>query len=555
MNLRQLLLLTTSVVLLTACDRNSGEAQRLAEERAALEKEKAQLATDRATAERAATEQERAKLESERAAFAAEKARLAGDKEAQARAENEARLAAEREKRMTAERRAADADAQRTAAEIREREAREAAQDAASQARAEQSVDFFYDALDPYGDWVQVEGRGYCWRPHVDRGWRPYTDGGWVSTDYGWTWRSNEPFGWAVYHYGRWTHAPRLGWIWVPGTEWGPAWVSWRRSDEYVGWAPLPPDAYSASGFTASVDSYFDIGPGLYAFLRVADFGEPTYVGRVVQPEQNVTIIHQTVNVTNVTYQTVQNRVSIVNRGPDLTVINQHSRRPVQHLAIERVNAGAPTAAKPAANTLRLIAPALNAKPAITKPKQVKDQVKATELEHGWAEAKGDALKIRERAANEARQAEEAQRKGAATIVTPPVVPQKPLATKPPLTAPMRPPLAPKIDAPARPISPQPALPQATPIPPQKPVTMPKDDRPIRVSTPPPALPQATPIEPTRPRPGMPTAPERLKNQRPELPVRKPMPATPPAPLKQFQKPTPVPGVPTPEPREKKKRD
>ena len=33
-----------------------------------------------------------------------------------------------------------------------------------------------------------------------------------------------------------------MGWYWVPGRVWAPAWVSWRRSNDYVGWAPLPPD-------------------------------------------------------------------------------------------------------------------------------------------------------------------------------------------------------------------------------------------------------------------------------------------------------------------------
>ncbi|MCE2694183.1 MAG: hypothetical protein LW645_07940 [Verrucomicrobiaceae bacterium] len=46
-----------------------------------------------------------------------------------------------------------------------------------------------------------------------------------------------------MYHYGRWANVERHGWIWVPGTEWGPGWVSWRHSPRYVGWAPLPPEA------------------------------------------------------------------------------------------------------------------------------------------------------------------------------------------------------------------------------------------------------------------------------------------------------------------------
>ena len=49
-------------------------------------------------------------------------------------------------------------------------------------------------------------------------------------------------WGWVVYHYGRWAFEPGIGWFWVPGEEWAPAWVNWRYGDEYVGWAPLPPD-------------------------------------------------------------------------------------------------------------------------------------------------------------------------------------------------------------------------------------------------------------------------------------------------------------------------
>lgn len=115
---------------------------------------------------------------------------------------------------------------------------------AAPTARADVSVEVFYDSLDAYGDWVEVGDYGYCWAPRdVGSDWRPYTDGEWAYTDAGWTWVSDEPYGWAVYHYGRWLRTESIGWVWVPGEEWGPAWVSWRRSPEYVGWAPLPPEA------------------------------------------------------------------------------------------------------------------------------------------------------------------------------------------------------------------------------------------------------------------------------------------------------------------------
>ena len=43
-----------------------------------------------------------------------------------------------------------------------------------------------------------------------------------------------------VWAQGYWAWDGR-GWVWVPGTVWAPAWVSWRYGGGYVGWAPLPP--------------------------------------------------------------------------------------------------------------------------------------------------------------------------------------------------------------------------------------------------------------------------------------------------------------------------
>src|SRR6266404_7433796 len=90
----------------------------------------------------------------------------------------------------------------------------------------------FYNKLEPYGDWIETGDYGYVFHPRQaesSRSWRPYTDGRWVYTDAGCTWISEEPFGWATYHYGRWTRLRGIGWVWVPGNQWAPAWVSWRK--------------------------------------------------------------------------------------------------------------------------------------------------------------------------------------------------------------------------------------------------------------------------------------------------------------------------------------
>ncbi len=109
------------------------------------------------------------------------------------------------------------------------------------------SYTYFYDSLAPYGTWIDVDGYGLCWQPTVvavDRSWQPYVHRGrWVYTDCGWYWASDYSWGWAPFHYGRWFRHARFGWCWAPDTVWGPAWVSWRYSSDYCGWAPLPPTA------------------------------------------------------------------------------------------------------------------------------------------------------------------------------------------------------------------------------------------------------------------------------------------------------------------------
>ena len=99
----------------------------------------------------------------------------------------------------------------------------------------------FYDQLAPYGSWTWIAPYGRIWVPAVGWGWRPYYYGQWVLTDWGWTFASDDPWGWAAYHYGRWNWAVGVGWYWIPGMVWGPAWVSWEYGAGYVTWCPLGP--------------------------------------------------------------------------------------------------------------------------------------------------------------------------------------------------------------------------------------------------------------------------------------------------------------------------
>src|SRR3990172_6916173 len=149
--------------------------------------------------------------------------------------------------------------------------------DADDAAGDDADVSFFYDELSGDGRWIAHRDYGYVWTPsHVDDGWRPYSRGHWVNTDeYGWYWVSDEPWGWATYHYGRWFHDERYGWLWVPGSTWGPAWVAWRSSDAYVGWAPLPPDAYWDARSGLRYDATLYESP---RFAFYWSFVEPRYI-------------------------------------------------------------------------------------------------------------------------------------------------------------------------------------------------------------------------------------------------------------------------------------
>ena len=265
-----------------------------------------------------------------------------------------------------------------------------------AEARVDVSIDFFYDNIGSDGNWVEVADYGYCWQPSIavsNTKWRPYSDGYWAYTDVGWTWVSYEDFGWATYHYGRWTRLRDRGWFWVPGREWGPAWVSWRTGGDYVGWAPLPPRGrddidYDERPISGQVDVEFDIGPDYYNFVDVRYIGEPVLRERIVQPSLNITYISHTVNVTNITYT---NSV-VYNHGPDYDMLSRYSTRPIQRMTLERdsnvelsVAAQSRGLTRVQGDKLIVAAPLKFEKPPKpVAPKMVKEKIDQPTVEHGW---------------------------------------------------------------------------------------------------------------------------------------------------------------------------
>jgi len=256
-------------------------------------------------------------------------------------------------------------------------------------AGAQVSVGFFYDNLDPYGEWVRDPDYGYVWHPTgVDDHWAPYTDGYWAYTDSGWTWVSYEDYGGIVYHYGRWAHIPDEGWVWVPGYTWAPAWVSWRSNDDYIGWAPLPPEArWNAEiGFGGGIDAHFDIGPGFYSFVGVRDFGAPALGAVILGRDRNVDIINTTTNITNITV----NNSNVYVGGPNYARIAAVSSRPIPTLKLVRqrdasaiASQGGKILSRQQGNQLMVLAPKVTDSPGAA-PSHVAKTLTAAKADHGW---------------------------------------------------------------------------------------------------------------------------------------------------------------------------
>ena len=183
----------------------------------------------------------------------------------------------------------------------------------------------FYEPLAAHGTWIEVGTYGRCWRPaHVAVEWRPYCYGHWVWTDCGWYWESDEPWGWSCYHYGSWTYDTGFGWVWVPGIEWAPAWVSWRVGGGYCGWAPLPPHGVV-------------IAPRSFVFVEAGHFHEPVRPTTVIV--NNTTIINKTTEIASVRSETrnlggAGPQKVMVNEGPGVDTIQKATGKKIQAVPI-----------------------------------------------------------------------------------------------------------------------------------------------------------------------------------------------------------------------------
>jgi hypothetical protein len=247
------------------------------------------------------------------------------------------------------------------------------------------SYSYFYDSLAPYGNWIDIAGYGPCWQPTtvvVNPGWQPYCDRGhWAYTDAGWCWVSDYSWGWAPFHYGRWFRNNRYGWCWAPDTVWGPSWVSWRYSDSYCGWAPLPPAACYRPGFgftyygrAVGFNFGFGIGVNNFTFVSLNHFHD-RYPSHYRMEHREVTKIYNTTVINNTVIR--GNNNTIINRGVPVDKVARATHTEIRPIRIRAQDNGPRTAQlERNGRSLAVYRPSLPVPRAGQPPRRVGEDVK-----------------------------------------------------------------------------------------------------------------------------------------------------------------------------------
>ena len=367
----------------------------------------------------------------------------------------------------------------------------------------------FYDRLTPYGNWVWLQGQ-YVWVPmNVGPYWRPYTVGRWVYTDrYGWMWSSREPFGWATYHYGRWGFSNRVGWFWVPGSRWAPAWVSWRSSNDYLAWAPLPPTPDEGLGISITIGTVPDY---YWQVVSNRDFLDDDLPRRIVRDRDRFNpILRETQPLGNVT---VVNNTTVVNNVVNVTYVEQKTKKKVVVHKVEKTK-DEKKSGKVEGASVEIFQPAADqgaATAAPPTPKQIEEVAAESETkEQSEGAPSTDGLlvppEIKTPPAPEAAQ-------------TTPASPEKPKEGQPAPAEAGAPPPPPPAEGAAPPPPPPPPAEGAAPPSPAEEAAPPPPPPPAEEAAPPPPPPPLLPAEevPTPPPPA-PPADEAAPPPPPSLP-------------------------------------
>ncbi len=142
----------------------------------------------------------------------------------------------------------------------------------------------------------------------------------------------------------------------MPDPVWAPAWVCWRNTGQYAGWAPLPPGvAFRPGTGTLTFHGrpvvpgfHFGLGADAFAFVNVAHFLDHHLTASVVPHSQNGSLFGKTVVTAGIT----SGVGGLSNRGLDAAVVAATSLGTVHQIALRDV--GAPVSGGIRAESLSL---------------------------------------------------------------------------------------------------------------------------------------------------------------------------------------------------------
>lgn len=190
--------------------------------------------------------------------------------------------------------------------------------------------DVFYKELAPYGQWINSPSYGgYVWVPAAGAGFYPYaTNGHWAYSDYGWTWISDFSWGWCAFHYGRWDYDSFVGWLWIPGEQWAPAWVVWVSLPGYYGWAPMGYGYNVHGGY-----SHSRIPPQRYKLVKNKDFTAVEVYKYCVLPSENINLLSKASFIND--QSDTSDGTKTFYKGPSQKDVEERSGRPVKKAVIK----------------------------------------------------------------------------------------------------------------------------------------------------------------------------------------------------------------------------
>jgi hypothetical protein len=279
---------------------------------------------------------------------------------------------------------------------------------------------FFYSELSPSGEWIEMDAKDlgidikqktsaftdgevnglfvdilgiqtanaqtgedifklFVWRPSMEltsnmtkdskvSEYIPYNNGQWVNTDAGWYFKAEKPQEDLTCHYGRWTQNPKLGYVWLPGKTWSPAWVEWRENADYIAWAPVPPGTYISDNKINVTNS----NENRFTIVEKRMFMEPSvYKYRYQYVENKNKIMIKEMTKTDGVM--IKNKI-VINKGPDVATIEKYSGKKVEQVKIDKVGKKEDSGYK--GNIISVYTPEFNKakeinKEPVSKPKQI----------------------------------------------------------------------------------------------------------------------------------------------------------------------------------------